>query len=71
MLVSLFNWEFFTVTKKALWIAPILLSFPMAHAQTKVGIIHIQNAIIATRDGQKAAQDLQTKFAPKQKELES
>jgi outer membrane protein len=42
----------------------------LAHAQagsqvpTKVGIIHIQNAILSTNDGQKAANDLQTKFAP-------
>jgi outer membrane protein len=36
----------------------------------KVGIIHIQNAIISTKDGQKAANELQTKFAPKKAELE-
>lgn len=48
----------------------------LAHAQagapapTKVGIIHIQNAIISTKDGQKAAGELQTKFAPKKSELE-
>ena len=34
--------------------------------QTKVGIIHIQNALLATKDGQKAAQDLQNKCAPDQ-----
>jgi outer membrane protein len=33
-------------------------------APTKIGIIHIQNAILSTKDGQKAANDLQTKFAP-------
>jgi len=38
---------------------------------TKVGVIHIQNAILGTKDGQKAAADLQTKFDPKRKELES
>ena len=42
----------------------------LAHAQaastpTKIGIIHIQNAILATKDGQKAAADLQTTFTPK------
>lgn len=37
---------------------------------TKVGIIHIQNAIISTKDGQKAAAELQNKFDPKRKELE-
>lgn len=37
---------------------------------TKVGIIHIQQAIISTKDGQKAAADLQQKFDPKRRELE-
>lgn len=37
---------------------------------TKVGIIHIQQAIISTRDGQKAAADLQERFDPKRRELE-
>jgi outer membrane protein len=41
-----------------------------APAQTKVGIIHIQNAIISTKDGQKAAADLTAKFAPKKADLE-
>jgi outer membrane protein len=41
-----------------------------APAQTKVGIIHIQNAIISTKDGQKAASELQAKFAPKKADLE-
>lgn len=39
-------------------------------APTKVGIIHIQNAILSTKDGQKAAAELQQKMGPKQKELE-
>jgi outer membrane protein len=37
---------------------------------TKVGIIHIQNAIISTKDGQKAAQELQSKFLPTRQKLE-
>src|SRR5882724_11274533 len=37
---------------------------------TKVGIIHIQNAIISTKDGQKAAKELQDKFAPTRTRLE-
>lgn len=41
-----------------------------APPQTKVGIIHIQNAIISTKDGQKAAADLTAKFAPRKAELE-
>jgi outer membrane protein len=49
------------------------LSFAPVQAQTptKVGIIHIQSAIIATKDGQKAANDLQAKFDPKRKSLEA
>src|SRR3984957_7416816 len=60
-----------------------LCAVTLAHAQSgaaapnsgaavpnKVGIIHIQNAIISTKDGQKAANELQTKFAPRKSELE-
>jgi outer membrane protein len=39
-------------------------------APTKVGIIHVQNAIISTRDGQKAVADLQNRFTPKKEELD-
>ena len=39
-------------------------------ASAKVGVINIQAALIGTRDGQKAAQELDAKRAPKQKELE-
>ena len=44
----------------------------MAHAQTpaKVAIIHVQNAILQTKDGQKAASELQGRFAPKKAALE-
>lgn len=45
-----------------------------AHAQTatptKIGVIHVQEAILSTKDGQKAAGELQSKFAPKRSELE-
>ena len=44
---------------------------PQAGAQpTKIAIIHIQNAIISTRDGQKAAGELQARYDPRRKELE-
>lgn len=47
------------------------LSYAQAGAQpNKVGIIHIQNAIISTQDGQKAAAELQARFEPRSKELE-
>ena len=39
-------------------------------APTKIGIIHVQAAILGTKDGQKAAADVNTKFAPRQAELE-
>jgi len=46
----------------------------MAQAQAqppaKVAIIHVQNAILSTKDGQKAANDLSTRFAPKKGDLE-
>ena len=43
---------------------------PRPRRPTKVAIIHIQNAILQTKDGQKAASELQAKFAPKKAELE-
>ena len=47
------------------------LSYAQAGAQAnKVGIIHIQNAIISTQDGQKAATELQARFDPRSKDLE-
>jgi outer membrane protein len=46
----------------------------LANAQTqvptKVAIIHIQQAIVSTKDGQKAQQDLGARFGPKRSELE-
>ena len=63
--------------KKTLIAMPVLaLGVTMlANAQaagtpTKVGIIHIQNAILATKDGQKAANDLQTKFGPTKSQID-
>jgi outer membrane protein len=51
-----------------LFVIPVAVACAMA--QSKVGIVHIQNAIIGTKDGQKAAAALQAKFDPKRKELE-
>lgn len=47
------------------------VSYPAA-AQTpaKIGVINIQQAIVETKDGQKARNDLQAKFGPAQKELQ-
>ncbi len=56
-----------------LWLPAMLagaaLSLP-AQAPNKIAIIHLQNAIIGTRDGQKAAKELETKFMPKRQEIE-
>jgi len=44
-----------------------------AHAQatpTKVAVIQVQTAIMSTKDGQKAANDLTTKFNPRRAEFE-
>jgi outer membrane protein len=62
------------VTKTAFNVPLLALGFAFltcAQSQPgKVGIIHIQNAIISTKDGQKAASELQVRFAPRSKELE-
>ncbi len=41
-----------------------------APVPTKVGVIDVQSAIVATSDGKKAAADLQAKFVPKKNELD-
>ncbi len=61
--------------KRVFWAPLLALGFGiLAHAQTgipsKVGIIHIQNAIIQTKDGQKAASEMEAKFAPKRQEFD-
>lgn len=61
--------------KRQLWLAPVMVmaATVMGQAQgpTKVGIIHIQNAIISTKEGQKAAGELDaTVVGPKRKDLE-
>jgi outer membrane protein len=37
----------------------------------KIGVINIQSAIVTTKDGQKAAAELQAKAAPRQKAMEA
>ena len=46
-------------------------SLALAQQPTKIGIFNFQQAIIATKDGQKAATDLQARFDPKKKSLEA
>ena len=61
---------------KNLVVFPLLVLGVAALAQaqgqvpTKIAIINVQNAILQTKDGQKAAADLQTTFNPRQQELE-
>jgi len=49
----------------------LVLALPAA-AQTsgKIGVISMQAAIVGTKDGQKAASDIQTRFTPKKAELD-
>jgi outer membrane protein len=60
------------VSKKLLiWPAVALCTIAFGQsAPTKVGVINIQSAIVSTKDGQRAAQELETKRAPKAKEFE-
>jgi outer membrane protein len=61
------------ITKVFVWPALVLAATLAAQAQTqpgKVGVIAIQQAIISTKDGQKAAADLDAKTAPKKKAIE-
>jgi outer membrane protein len=60
--------SFFAVP--ALAVGMTVLATAQTAAPGKVGIIHVQNAILSTKDGQKAATELQTKFAPKKAELD-
>jgi outer membrane protein len=46
------------------------LANAQAAASSKVAIIHVQNAILQTKDGQKAQGDLNAKFTPKKSQLE-
>src|SRR5579875_1865510 len=58
-------------------IAPLAAMFLMAggafaqQSPTKVGVISIQGAIVGTKDGQKASQELDSKFVPKKKEFDT
>ncbi|HEY3741416.1 MAG TPA: OmpH family outer membrane protein [Bryobacteraceae bacterium] len=51
-------------------LALTMLSGVPALAQQKIGVVQVQSAIVGTKEGQKAASDLETKMAPKRKELE-
>jgi outer membrane protein len=46
-------------------------AFAQQQAPNKVGVISVQGAIVGTKDGQKASEQLQAKFAPKKKDLDA
>ena len=52
-------------------LALIMMSGVPAMAQQKIGVVQVQSAIIGTKEGQKAANDLETRMSPKRKELEA
>ena len=56
--------------KVFLWPVLALAASLTVQAQSKVAAINIQAAIIGTKDGQKAAAELQAKMQPKKRELE-
>ncbi len=60
--------------KSTLFVLPVLglgmaLSAP-AQSPSKVGVINIQGALVSTKDGQKAASEIQSRFNPKKTELD-
>ncbi|MBV8902649.1 MAG: OmpH family outer membrane protein [Acidobacteriia bacterium] len=62
------------VKKSGLLLAALLCLAAGAFAQqpsAKVGVISIQGAIAGTKDGQKASQELDTKFMPRKKEFDT
>jgi len=54
----------------ALALGMTMLAHAQAAAPTKVGIINIQQAILATQDGQKAVTELEQKFAPTKAQID-
>ena len=59
--------------RQVLYLPAILLAAATAFGQapSKVGVINIQGALVSTKDGQKAAAELESKATPRRKELES
>jgi outer membrane protein len=58
---------------KSISLVIAVLGFALAlPAQTagKVGVISVQGAVVGTKDGQKAASDIQTRFSPRKADLE-
>jgi outer membrane protein len=55
----------------SLFIAVSGIAAAQAAAPTKVGVIHFESALVQTQEGRAAAAVLDTKLAPKRKELEA
>jgi outer membrane protein len=66
----IFELRSFIVKKLFLWPVLALAATLTVQAQSKVAAINIQAAIVGTRDGQKAAAELNAKMQPKKRELE-
>jgi len=59
------------MTRFAVALLGLALALPAAaQSPGKVGVINIQSAIAGTKDGQKAASDIQSRFNPKKAEFE-
>jgi outer membrane protein len=61
------------VKTTSLLVSSLALAAGLVHAQSqpaKVGVINIQRALVSTKEGQKAAAELQARTDPKRKELE-
>ncbi len=60
--------------KSAAFVLPVVglaLALPaLAENPLKVGVINLQSAIVGTKDGQKAANDIQARFNPKKADLD-
>src|SRR5271169_4945731 len=67
----IFELRSFIVKKVFVWpVLALAVTLTAQAQQGKFAIINIQGAIISTKDGQKAAAELNSKTAPKKKELE-
>ena len=51
-------------------LALFMAAMASAQTPTKIGVIQIQQALVSTKDGQKAVADLESRMAPKQKDME-
>src|SRR5579872_134754 len=63
------------MVKTTAWVISVLavlcVEFPVAAQSIKIGVINFQSAMLSTKDGQKAAADIQTRvYAPKKAEIE-